>query len=189
MKAPPENDDRFATTVRELIDSLEDAFKKERDFAALILLYAEMDFISSLSRPVSQPDTNEGVFEDWVARYMLPDSNLKCKAVDIYAARCGVLHTLSVASKKSRSGIAKTLGYAYKRDEVNKLQSIADSKGQGVVVVSMPDYREAFYKGICRFLEQMKIDADLNARVAHHFTAVAAVAYLPSTSAPPEKGG
>jgi len=184
METPtPIDTDRFATTIRDLIEALEDCFKKGHDFASLILFYAEMDFISSLSRPISQADTNGGVFKAWVDRYMLPNSKLTCSSEDIWAARCGILHTLSVSSKDSRRGVATELFYTYTSGEADKLQAIADSQGRNLVIVSMPSYREAFYKGICQFLEAIKTDPDLHASVTHHFESVAAVAHLPSTAA------
>jgi hypothetical protein len=179
MDAPIDTD-RFATTIRELIDALKDSFMKERDFAALILFYGEMDFISSLSRPISQSDTNGEVFKAWIDRYMLPNSQLNCNSEDIWAARCGILHTLSISSRKSRRGIAKELGYVYKPDEIQKLQAIATSQGRDVKMISVPDYRRAFYEGVYLFLEQIKNNADLRATVTHHFASVAAIAYFPS---------
>jgi hypothetical protein len=178
----PADTDRFATTIQGLIDALEDCFKKGHDFASLILFYAELDFISSLSRPISKTDTDNRIFKAWVDRYMLPNSQLTCNSEDVYAARCGILHTLSVSSRDSRRGAAKELGYVYKSEEAARLQAIADSQGRNIVVVPLELYRKAFYTGIVQFLEAIKTDPDLHAAVTHNFESVAAVAHLPSTA-------
>jgi hypothetical protein len=166
--------ERFTTTIKELVDALQDARQSERSFPALLLLYASMDIISSLSRPTDKEDTCRKIFKAWIDTYMLPGSGLPCSSDDIYGARCGMLHTLSPSSKDSRLGTARRLAYVDKVDEVQRMQKVLRSKGDDAIVISLPDYVTAFYTGVLTFLAAMKADNDLNVRVAHHFKAVAA---------------
>src|SRR5467141_2372501 len=58
--------------------------------AALTLLYSGMD-------------ASKNTFEDWCSRYLLPKLNAGSEneptAMDLYASRCGVLHTSTAESK------------------------------------------------------------------------------------------
>lgn len=77
-----------------------------------MLLYAQIDIAASLNRPVSKSQVTREDFKNWVNQYLLPNSNLDCSADDLYAARCGLLHTYMAESKASRAGKAKQTFYA-----------------------------------------------------------------------------
>ena len=134
---------------------------------------ASMDIISSVSRPTDLADTNNKIFKAWIDEYMLPGSGLSCTSEDIYAARCGILHTLSVASANSRSGVARRINYVDKLAEVQRLQALFKPGQQNQVVVSLPEYFKAFYGAILHFTESMMKDEVLRARVYHHMETVA----------------
>src|SRR5262245_54755366 len=61
--------------------------------SAMTLLYAAIDAISALTRPTTVADTSRRFFIDWVDDYLVPTGKLKCSSTDLYAARCGVVHT------------------------------------------------------------------------------------------------
>jgi hypothetical protein len=169
-------DDTLARIVVELVEALKKAFPQDNpNFAGLVLLYAAMDIISSLSRPIAEADTTRAVFKQWIDTYMLPDSGLKCNADDIYAARCGILHTLSLSSFASRIGKAKQISYLNKQSGVQRMQKLCDSKGHDVIVVWMYAYIHAFYRGIFRFTAAIRTDSDLRSRVFHHVENAAAM--------------
>jgi hypothetical protein len=123
--------------------------------------------------PVHQEDTSGAVFKDWVNTYMLPGSGLSCNAEDIWAARCGILHTLSLASRQSRKGKTKKIAYLDKQSGVDRLQKLTDSKGHDVLVVSLQNYLKAFFTGIVKFMEEILSDPDLRGRVYHHLNSLA----------------
>src|ERR1700730_17509716 len=101
----PSPDDVYRVMTIELVKALKTIFPNDApNYAGLVLLHSAIDIISSISRPVATVDTNNSIFKDWVNTYMLPNSKLKCNADDIYAARCGLLHTLSLSSRDSRLG-------------------------------------------------------------------------------------
>lgn len=162
--------------VKELVDALKEAFREDTPtFPGLVLLYASMDFISSLARPIEKADTSRSVFKNWVRTYMLPNSKLACNENDIYAARCGIVHTLSLSSLDSREGNAREISYINREDGVKRLQDFCDAKGHNVVVVSVYEYTHAFFEGIRRFLEAMTKDKTLRETVFHHMSSVASV--------------
>jgi|ERR1700730_16918654 len=165
----PSPDDVYRVMTIELVDALKKIFPNGApNYAGLVLLHSAIDIISSLSRPISSADTSGEVFKSWVNAYMLPDSSLNCSAADIWGARCGILHTLSLSSRGSRTKKAKSLSFLNKQSGVARLQEICNRRGHDTVIVAIPTYRRAFFKGILRFTEQIQTDENLRNRVFHH---------------------
>jgi hypothetical protein len=76
-------EEALSKLVVDLVEALKKAFPNgDPNFAGLLLLYAAMDIISSLSRAIEQTDTTRTVFKQWIDTYMLPDSALRCSAED-----------------------------------------------------------------------------------------------------------
>jgi hypothetical protein len=165
---------RFVTRALELVDAVKATFGPSRaTFPALLLMYATIDILSALSRPRDHVETSGPVFQRWIGEYLLPDSGLNCTAEDIWAARCGLLHTLSLSSRLSRAGRAKPICYINRQDGVERMQQFCDGKGHDVVVVSLENYVAAFYQAVLRFTERISKDAELRERVFHHMGDVA----------------
>jgi len=70
---------------------------------ALSLLYSGIDALGWLAAPAGTLDASKSTFEDWCSRYLLPKLNAGSEneptAMDLYASRCGVLHTSTAESK------------------------------------------------------------------------------------------
>ena len=160
----------FCKTVAELSIAIPDAFNdpKQRIFPALLLLYSSMDVIASLSRPVAQEDTSGETFKAWIDTYMLPGSDLECTATEIWAARCGMLHTLSIESRLSRLGRARQICYVDRRSAVAKLQQRINTAGKQLVVVPFRHYARSFLEGVFKFAKRVEKDPELQSVVYHH---------------------
>ena len=76
---------------------------------SLILLYSAIDIAGWLN---SEHRKVQDRFTEWVDKYLLPNSSLKCTALDLYGARCGLVHSYSSDSDLSRSGKVTPIGYA-----------------------------------------------------------------------------
>jgi hypothetical protein len=136
--------------------------------AALILLYAAIDIAAWIG---SDRTTVKARFTEWVDKYLLPGTSLKCSALDLYGARCGLLHSHSADSDLSRAGIVTELGYAWKPSTAHELEQLvqasvdlharAGSKGQGdyFIAVQAEDLIGAFQKGVEVFLNDLDEDA------------------------------
>lgn len=49
--------------------------------------------------------------------HLLPGSQIQCTALELYAARCSILHTLGWKSELSRSGKARSVFYSFGADD------------------------------------------------------------------------
>lgn len=95
--------------------------------SALILIYSVIDNISWLARESNQ--TGE-YFTKWVDKYLIPNSDLKCSAIDFYAARCGMVHASKAESTLSIKGKAKQIFYSFGKTDVRVLQKAIKAIGQ-----------------------------------------------------------
>ena len=84
--------------------------------SSLILLYSTMDAMAWLDRPVEAPDVTSTHFISWCDRYLLDPVDEGVTSTDIYAARCGMLHSHTAESRRFREGKVIKLFYSRKTE-------------------------------------------------------------------------
>lgn len=152
--------------VVDLLEAVELLYRNGKFLPALILSYSTIDILSSLVREDPTKDNQRKDFLQWVEGYMLPHPSIDVSAIDLYAARCGMLHALSPSSKLSRNDAAKEILYA--RDtilEANARRSlIAQGKHKRVAVISIPSFFDCFLSAGSKFSRALEKDPALQAR-------------------------
>lgn len=99
------------SNVIALFDAVDICAERKHPLATLMLVYSGMDVIASLER-----EPKEGVgacFARWTEKYLLSDSKLGCTGLELFAARCGILHSFSADSDLYRAGKARRVMYAW----------------------------------------------------------------------------
>jgi hypothetical protein len=82
-----------------------------------------------------------------------------CTAVDLYAARCAVVHTYTPESDLSRTGKARLVAYAFGPAQLEKLEEASALAHQNRQVnVHARQLIDAFYKGIKAYLDEVETD-------------------------------
>jgi hypothetical protein len=154
----------IATGERGMIRGIEACIKSECLVSAIALIYASIDSLSALTRPINQEDTTAKEFKDWVNKYLLPQGILTCTAEELYGARCGVLHTQSPDSRIQRqgSGVVKRLIYCWQSGPPADAQK---SLPQDATTVIVEDLFEGFKIAVERFLAAIEADPGLSNRV------------------------
>ena len=105
-------------------------------------------------------------FTEWVDKYLLPNSSLKCTALDLYGARCGLVHSYSSDSDLSRSGKVTPIGYAWKPSTALELEdliranldlsALGGSQGDYFIAVQVEDLIHSFRQGVQVFLADLE---------------------------------
>ena len=146
--------------LSELIIVIKYTLDSKKHLPTLILIYSTIDILSWLNRPASNPDVTKNDFISWANQYLLPGSTLMCSSIDLYAARCGIVHSYQAESKLSREGKAKQIWYAWGKGDVTRLMTkIHQAKLNGIAVaVHVEELFKALEQGISNFLTS--IDAD-----------------------------
>jgi hypothetical protein len=61
---------------------------------ALALIYCGIDIMGNLSRPPFNPDSTRNDFANWSELHTDCNARLGVSGLDLYAARCGILHCI-----------------------------------------------------------------------------------------------
>jgi hypothetical protein len=125
-----------------------------------------MDAAASLERSSPERDVTKTDFLNWVEQYVLPSAPLKCTALELYAARCGVVHCFSASSALSRQGHARKIGYAWGNGTVADLDDhLKLWRRADIVAVQLEMLVEALKVGFEKFLDEVQEDPDRLERV------------------------
>lgn len=134
--------------------------------SAVILIYSGMDTMAFLNMPANQQDVTRHDFIEWAERYIQFPCKEQLSGLDLYGARCSMLHTYSAFSRLSREGRCRMIGYMDQSipEVIYNLDAARD-----LVMVSIQGLAEAFFSGVDRFLIDLFANPD-RARVAEeHF--------------------
>jgi hypothetical protein len=120
---------------------------------ALILIYSAIDIMAWLNREEDHEDVTRNDFILWADKFLLPDSDLFCVGIDLYAARCSLLHSYTAKSRLSRNRKASVISYAWGAASEDDLQrALAGADIQDVKVVHVEKLFSALKVGIRRFI-------------------------------------
>ncbi len=126
---------------------------------SLILIYSGIDALASLSLPKERERVKKEDFCKFCVDHLLPDSKLKCSAIDLYAARCATLHKGTAVSDLSQSEKASEIIYhiGIAAELQGDYQKIIDEKyPKDVIIVDIDDLRKAFNKSYFSFINGLE---------------------------------
>lgn len=134
---------------------------------ALVITYVTIDIMATLNRPAGKTKVTRQDFIDWVDTYIIPHLNSNCNAIDLYSARCGVVHSSIAESDFTKGGSAKKLIYSWGNKPSTDLQDLVDqSKKSDITVVDFDDLLDSLKKGFTEFSASAFSDKELNNRVS-----------------------
>jgi hypothetical protein len=128
--------------IRLLIDS--DCYP-----AAVTLTYSGIDAMAFLNMPSAQTEVTQKDFVKWAERYICFPCEGQLSGLDLYGARCSVLHAHGAASRLSRKGKCRMIGYT---DQMVPEVVYRPGIRRDFVVVSIRGLVEAFFTGVDHFL-------------------------------------
>jgi hypothetical protein len=123
--------------------------------ATIILVYAGMDTMAFLSMPANQTDVKREDFVRWTERYIHFPCQDRLSGLDLYGARCSVLHTHGIDSALSRGNKCRLIGYA---DHMVPEVRYNPGVSKDLVMVSIRGSADAFCAGVDRFLIDLFAD-------------------------------
>jgi hypothetical protein len=142
--------------------------------SSVTLIFSAIDALAALTRPVTQPETDGATFQAWVKRFFHPEKKLNCTSVDLWGARCGVLHTYSPeAPRASRAG-ARRVYYQWRQgpNAVDKRPLPA-----GSLVIVIEDLHAALISAIHTYVEEACCDPVLKTCLEKHLPSL--LCYVP----------
>ena len=129
---------------------------------ALVLIYSGIDILASLARPPANPDTSRSDFINWCNSYLVPSGFNECSPIELYSARCAVIHTYSSESSLSRKGVARAVIYAWGDHPPKPLQDVIDFVGlKAIVVIHIDGLAHALREAGSFFFTKINEDPEL----------------------------
>ncbi len=144
----------FENTTRHL-KAIDLCIENKLRSPALILVYAGIDIFAALNRPEGKEEGTRKDFKDWCDKYILHKKQLACSANDLYAARCGVVHSYSSQSTLTRNKEALEIVYSWGKQSPEPLQTILKSIDYPAHVIHIETLVELFKSGVHEFLEDV----------------------------------
>lgn len=165
--------DEVVNGRRGMLTGIDVALDAQCLVSAVILMFGMIDALSALTRPMDAANTNRQVFVDWCNRYVRPTETLSCCSMDLYAARCGVLHTYSAESQLARDSEAHRLIYEWEAGP-----SAAPLPPDSIVVY-VESLNMTLRLAVHEFLLDVETDLETKRKAAHHLKSMLCYAPWP----------
>ena len=135
------------------------------DVPMLVLIYTSLD---TLAWAVYGDETSEVQrrFISLCDTHVLPGAGISCTALELYAARCSVLHTLGWESNLSKLKKARAFSYSFGNDDPRLAQEVLDRERPGeCLAIKADDLLTAAKRAVERVAQVASSDQSLAARL------------------------
>ena len=106
--------------------------------AMLMLTFSGIDQMAWLT--VTADESNGADFRAWVKKYIDPETSLGCTAEDLWAARCGLVHTATAESRHNLKAAAKAKKVFYTTGSAK----CSDNKSSDVIFINAGELVKRF---------------------------------------------
>lgn len=162
------NVEPFHKNLGDMLLATERCLQLQQHLPALVLIYSLVDSLAWAAAGDAQLSVRRR-YESWVSRWLLPELvpfAPTVSAIDLYAARCAVLHTLTGDSDLSNAGQAKRFMYAWGTAKAEVLEAvIQEAKQSSYVALHYDALLTSLVRATGRFLESANNDPALRARL------------------------
>lgn len=154
-------DDGLKNVVVEgMLKDIHETWQRKSLRATLILVYCAIDAMAYLTMPPEKDKVTRVDFVAWVDKYLkFRDANgertLQLPGLELYAARCALLHTYSSEANLHKTGeVKRQIGYG---DEFIP-EVAADAEVENLVVVSIRGLVDALSEGVAATVQSLMSD-------------------------------
>ena len=154
--------EKLRARTEQLFSAVTSCLEANYHESAMILLYSGIDAMAWLTRPANIDDVRGQDFIDWINAYFLPDSGFTLTATDLFAARCGLVHSNTAESKLNRKGQASKVFYYHEREGVKQgIVQLLLSEALMPQFVDIDQFIVSLRTAIDRFIEAVSADPAL----------------------------
>lgn len=154
------------STFAKIFEAADLCRERALDVPMLVLVFTAMDTLAW----ALYGDKVSGVRERFTSlcdSYILSGGKFDCDALELYAARCSVLHTFGWESNLSKAGKARSVFYSFGTDDPKLAQAALELTNPGKFVALRPDDLLAKMKAtVAKIAEEAAADEELAARLS-----------------------
>ena len=161
--------ENFYKNYYQMFNGIELCINQKLQLPALTLIYSTIDSLSWLA--YGDIGGNKVQFTKWVDEYMDNEKLLDITSLDLYSARCAIIHTLTPNSKRSNKKEASVLCYAW--GDANRSlgeKSIEKSGINGLKIIHINDLFESLKIGTLKFTKNDNLNKNTLDRMTQHYT-------------------
>jgi hypothetical protein len=161
--------EKMDSALNESFQAIEFCIPKGLLQPALQIIYATFDILGWLDRPQKPSPNKRGVkfnFTKWVKLYAIKGADYR--SIDLFAARCAVLHEGTPNSDLSRAGKAKRVLYCWGNAKPELLEEEARRRKEftKVVIIDVDYLYKSLRDGYAQFRRDLKPGSMRAKRVA-----------------------
>ena len=148
------NKDRILNIVQnDIKDPIKIVLENKSYRSAVILILTGIDTMAYLSMPAGKKNQDCHDFIEWVDRHILFEGKEKPTGLELYIARCVILHSYSDYSSLLNMGNCRTIEFT---DQSNPdAIDYSPKESDKTVKVSVHALSDAFFKGLDRFFDYL----------------------------------
>lgn len=105
------NEENLEQYLLQTLDAIDILYKQQLYGQMLVVMYSAIDSFGLIDSDLSNKKATSHTFQEWVKKYITRDPKLNIEPIDLWGARCGVLHTHTSKSDLSRRSKAKEIQY------------------------------------------------------------------------------
>ena len=149
----------FYDNFQSILKSIGLCMEKKHILPALMLTYSAIDIVGGLER--KKGEGTKASFIRFVDGYLLRAKPLGCTALELFGARCGILHAAAAESDLFKKGKVRMVIYAWGKGDVEKIRKSTERlERYDIVAVHVSDLVEAFRDGLANYLDKVYEDED-----------------------------
>jgi len=147
------------TVQSDIKDPIRIVLKNKKYRSAVMLILTGIDTMAYLSMPANKKTQDCHDFIEWADRYILFEGKEQLIGLELYIARCVILHSYSDYSSIMSLGNCREIEYIDQSnpDAINYNPEESDK----IVKVSVGALSDAFFKGTDRFFDYLFSDKKL----------------------------
>lgn len=140
----------FYKNFYSIFESIELCIENKYILPALMLTYSAIDIVGGLER--KKGEGTKASFIRFVDGYLLKAIPLGCTALELFGARCGILHAAAAESDLYKKGKVRLVVYAWGTGELDKINETTKLlERSDIVAVHVSDLVEAFRNGLADY--------------------------------------
>lgn len=148
-----------------IVNNICNDIKRARDKGILagsvILALSAIDAMAFLASPIKQRNVTRDDYINWVQKYMKTDSSQSYQyiGIDVYGARCGIIHRYGAESDLSDKGKCRVFVYSNGSEHIYN-----PAINKDMVIISIRRFTYDFFRAVEIFLKDIAQDTNLKAR-------------------------
>jgi hypothetical protein len=158
----------FYRNSYQMFEGIEHCVKSNLVVPALCLIYSGIDSIAWVA--YGDISVRER-FTRFVEEHMYKEVPLEPSSLDLYAARCAILHTMTPDSDLSAKGQAVQINYAWGTADIDELRKSVNTLLPGdKSCVHLNDLAKSFRLGVAHFVEGDFASPECIQRMKKHYS-------------------